>query len=276
MPATSTETLCEACQDLFSEERYDERNRIYLHHQTTAAFRQALDLPCAICIRIWINFSRRTYQKNIPFDAIDQEEFERFTPITYGMHPPAQTSSYPVIVLFTAQLQTCLFPQSIMGKRCRYLRQQAVQPAETVRKVQNGQRSTLYSSSTRSDASFQFLLGQMSRCRSNHSSCGIIEPTVDFMPTRLIELVDNEYTTVRLSKKFGRPERYAALSHRWGASQPMTLSRDTESELLRGIALDRLPKTFQDAVTVTRRFGLKHVWIDSLQAAPGGHNFYTV
>ena len=140
MPATSAETLCEACQDLFSGERYDERNRIYQHHETTAAFRQALDLSCAICIRIWITFSCRTYQKNISFDTMDHEELERFTPITYGMHPPAQTSSYPVIVLFTTQLQTCLFPWPTTGETCTYSCQQAVQPAKV--SLQSAGRAT--------------------------------------------------------------------------------------------------------------------------------------
>lgn len=120
MPARSEETLCEVCEDLFSEGRYDEGNHIYRHHQTAEAFRQALGTSCAICIRIWITFSRRTYHKIVSFDTIDQKEFERFALITYGMHQPTRTSSIPVIVLFTTQLQTCLFPQMTTGKICAY------------------------------------------------------------------------------------------------------------------------------------------------------------
>ncbi|OAL00739.1 hypothetical protein IQ06DRAFT_148520 [Phaeosphaeriaceae sp. SRC1lsM3a] len=116
MPARSLEILCEACQDLFSENRYNAVKRIYLHHHTTVAFRNALEMQCAICTRIWITFSRRTYQQIRPFHAIDHDAFKHFTPITYGMFPPAQTSSCPVMIFFTDHLQTCLFPQTKICK----------------------------------------------------------------------------------------------------------------------------------------------------------------
>ena len=35
-------------------------------------------------------------------------------------------------------------------------------------------------------------------------------------------------------------------------------------EFKQGINLDRLPKTFRDAVYVARTFGIRYLWIDSL------------
>lgn len=42
------------------------------------------------------------------------------------------------------------------------------------------------------------------------------------------------------------------------------LLQETEDMLYEGIELSKLPKTFQDAITVTRRFGISYLWIDCL------------
>ncbi|KAI1618872.1 heterokaryon incompatibility protein-domain-containing protein [Exophiala viscosa] len=61
---------------------------------------------------------------------------------------------------------------------------------------------------------------------------------------------------------------YVALSHRWGLKSKQQMpSRTTLSNLgqqRRGIEFNRLPRTFQDAVTVTRMLGFRYLWIDAL------------
>jgi Heterokaryon incompatibility protein (HET) len=57
---------------------------------------------------------------------------------------------------------------------------------------------------------------------------------------------------------------YAALSHRWGGSVPLILTTSLLSEFEKGIQISKLPRTFRDAVTVTRQPGLDYLWIDSL------------
>lgn len=59
---------------------------------------------------------------------------------------------------------------------------------------------------------------------------------------------------------------YSALGHCWGPSdkRPLRTTKATLKEHLNGIAFEVLPKTFQDAVTVTRAVGLQYLWIDSL------------
>ena len=57
---------------------------------------------------------------------------------------------------------------------------------------------------------------------------------------------------------------YATLSHRWGSSVPITTTTSTFEDRKKGITFSDLPKTFQDAVTITRNMGLKYLWIDSL------------
>ena len=43
--------------------------------------------------------------------------------------------------------------------------------------------------------------------------------------------------------------------------------------MLKGIAVSTLPKTFQDAITITRQLSLQYLWIDSLCIIQEGDNF---
>ncbi|TLD31650.1 hypothetical protein PspLS_01820 [Pyricularia sp. CBS 133598] len=57
---------------------------------------------------------------------------------------------------------------------------------------------------------------------------------------------------------------YITLSHCWGGASVLKLTSATKQELARGVPVDRLPKTFRDAVESTLRLGHQYIWIDSL------------
>ena len=58
---------------------------------------------------------------------------------------------------------------------------------------------------------------------------------------------------------------YAALSHCWGrAPQPLVLTSENITGLLRGIQTNLLPQTFQDAIALCRKLSISLLWIDSL------------
>ena len=57
---------------------------------------------------------------------------------------------------------------------------------------------------------------------------------------------------------------YVALSHCWGKTKPAILKKHMLGPMTSGIEWSRLPKTFQDAIVVTRRLGSRYLWIDSL------------
>ena len=59
-------------------------------------------------------------------------------------------------------------------------------------------------------------------------------------------------------------ELWSALSHRWGSSNPLTLTSKNLKKLTSGIDMQRLPQTFKDAISVTRKLGIRHLWVDSL------------
>lgn len=85
------------------------------------------------------------------------------------------------------------------------------------------------------------------------------------LPTRVLDVGPPSVSEdVRLAISNGLKGRYATLSHRWGNSRPVTLTKEKYQEFLRNIPFISLPRTFQDAVTVTRKLGIRYLWIDSL------------
>ena len=58
--------------------------------------------------------------------------------------------------------------------------------------------------------------------------------------------------------------KYVALSHCWGITNTAKLKNGTLRTMTCGIDWSKLPKTFQDAIYVTRRLGFRYLWIDSL------------
>ena len=62
----------------------------------------------------------------------------------------------------------------------------------------------------------------------------------------------------------GEEAKYIALSHCWGGKALLRTTRSTLKNRKKQIQWCRLSKTFQDAVTITRRLGIEYLWIDSL------------
>ena len=58
---------------------------------------------------------------------------------------------------------------------------------------------------------------------------------------------------------------YVALSYCWGQQdQKVVLKKQTKSRLLKGISLNELDLSIQDAIRVTRELGFSYLWIDAL------------
>ena len=61
------------------------------------------------------------------------------------------------------------------------------------------------------------------------------------------------------------------LSHCWGTAEFLTLRESRKDDMKERIVWSSLPKTFQDAVTVTMWFKVKYLWIDSLCIIQDSH-----
>ncbi|CAG9993935.1 unnamed protein product [Clonostachys byssicola] len=97
------------------------------------------------------------------------------------------------------------------------------------------------------------------------------------MPTRVIAVGKDENSTIKLVESALLPkdtkdtkdtkDKYVALSHRWGDLSRNDQFRTLDSNIgdfKESIPYDDLPKSFQDAIRVTRAIGVTYLWIDSL------------
>ena len=107
----------------------------------------------------------------------------------------------------------------------------------------------------------------LDQCHQYHSICGQSLNQSQFYQTRLVEILDEECTNLRLCDTSSGHLKgpYSTLSHCWGGSTVAKLVQDNFEDLKGGFTSDVLPRTFQDAVYVTRaQMKLKYIWIDSL------------
>ena len=86
------------------------------------------------------------------------------------------------------------------------------------------------------------------------------------LPKRVLDVMNSEELGKICLKEIESPitARYIALSHCWGKSLPIKTTTENLSNHTQGIAIDNLTQTFRDAVRLTRRFGIRYLWIDSL------------
>lgn len=87
------------------------------------------------------------------------------------------------------------------------------------------------------------------------------------LPTRVIDLGDTSSPSPNLCLRDGKDvgsDRYVALSHCWGQGLKFCTYKSNIEAFRQSIPFDKLPESFQDAVTVTRSLGVRYLWIDSL------------
>jgi hypothetical protein len=85
------------------------------------------------------------------------------------------------------------------------------------------------------------------------------------MPTRLLDLGTKDSPNIHIYEtKPTDSLQYIALSHPWGQGTHFCTFRNNLDEYKKHIIFDKLPATFQHAVTTTRELGLRYLWIDSI------------
>lgn len=140
---------------------------------------------------------------------------------------------------------------------------------------------------TASMSSFSFAQEKIKECLSNHE-CGrssisrLLEIARLDLPKRLLDLGDN----IKLVENVQSDWEYVALSYCWGVheikainlksnisnstSTPDFLTRfsittaSTIAEHMEGIPVGKIPKTIRDAIAITRRLGMRYLWVDCL------------
>ena len=97
-----------------------------------------------------------------------------------------------------------------------------------------------------------------------NASAGALEVTE--FPARLINVGTTANPLLQLcdTKDIVGSQPYITLSHCWGKAKFFTLITSNFAQLKAGIPLEKLSKTHQEAIHLTRNLGIKYLWIDSL------------
>ncbi|KAF2810259.1 HET-domain-containing protein, partial [Mytilinidion resinicola] len=77
---------------------------------------------------------------------------------------------------------------------------------------------------------------------------------------------------VVFDKRDALSEPYIALSYCWGKKNSFVTARRNIKDRIAGIQFEKLPKTFQDAILVTRCLGMHYLWIDALCIVQDDYN----
>ncbi|KAK4455192.1 heterokaryon incompatibility protein-domain-containing protein [Podospora aff. communis PSN243] len=120
---------------------------------------------------------------------------------------------------------------------------------------------------TSSEASLLWAKSWLQTCTESHTKCKASAGS--FFPARVLDVgLETEVAPdVRLLVSEGgehHGEKYVCLSHCWGPKPFLQTLSDNIEDHKRVIALEDLPPNFQDAIDMTRRLGLRYIWIDSL------------
>jgi hypothetical protein len=121
---------------------------------------------------------------------------------------------------------------------------------------------------TSSDDSLHRAAHWLQKCTETHKKCCADKPTPSWYPTRLLYLGDGGHDESFVWLIHTAREQptgpYTTLSHCWGDKRPLQLTRQIASQPRPAILMTDMPKTFRDAVDVSRRLGVRYLWIDSM------------
>ncbi|ORX92747.1 heterokaryon incompatibility protein-domain-containing protein [Clohesyomyces aquaticus] len=132
----------------------------------------------------------------------------------------------------------------------------------------------LRSTNSGSDECLSLMRQWLNACTQQHGKiCQNVD--AEFVPTRLIdvspELGSEAVKLVSMLDYEGERKsvKYAALSYCWGTDPFLTTTSSSIKAMHQFILLQRLPRTIQDAIRITRYMGLRYLWVDSLCIVQG-------
>ena len=119
---------------------------------------------------------------------------------------------------------------------------------------------------TSSAACWDLVLQWLRNCTENHHE-NCVNPNPEYLPKRVIDVGGAEEAELYLCtdvSRGGNKARYMTLSHCWGSAKIPTLISTNIHEMQCGFKLSSLPRTFREAILITRRLGIRYLWVDSL------------
>ncbi|KAH6662760.1 hypothetical protein B0J14DRAFT_610135 [Halenospora varia] len=122
---------------------------------------------------------------------------------------------------------------------------------------------------TGSPRAFQMPGAWLHTCLTSHERCGKANnpSLMALLPSRVINVsISSDPGSVRLCTGSAQQGIYFTLSYRWNQTEDASFQTTTLKELQykEAIRIEALPKVMQDAISITRIFGVQYLWIDAL------------
>jgi hypothetical protein len=201
--------------DKTTKRQNDKTTKLYTHHHNSDTFREALNLPCSLCFRIWIYIHRRLYGRFERLAQSNWSEFDRLTPITYELPKRLKLqkkyTEYCLVFFISDFEQVCLILEPWNGKVFVALRLSVSPRAKRLLEAQLQLYTHSSTTSTDDDSALQFLVNQNQNCQLSHIVCQRSGPVHEFCPTRLIDVTSDDQGLIRLCENLTGP--YTALPH---------------------------------------------------------------
>jgi hypothetical protein len=117
--------------------------------------------------------------------------------------------------------------------------------------------------------------GRGLRTKAKKLIVGSANQDLPALPTRVIDvgppdgsvkpcLLESRFWDPFLQEPRQRRRKWIALSYCWGKLPFIRTTTSNIGRRKRGIPLKLLPRSFQDAIHLTRRFSIRYLWIDAL------------
>ena len=110
--------------------------------------------------------------------------------------------------------------------------------------------------------SISFAKQRLESCVKEHPQCP--NSTTARLPARILDIGTVLNDIVRLKTTSNEEGQYACLSHCWGQTPTLALTRSNLSSFHQEIPWDSLQSVYTDAIAFCRLLGIRYLWIDSL------------
>ncbi|ORY08994.1 heterokaryon incompatibility protein-domain-containing protein [Clohesyomyces aquaticus] len=222
------------------------------HHEDFASFTHAVDSGCYICSEIRSRIEAKSGENCALLLTLPRYHV---TPYHEGQH------RYDACFWINFSVHTGSNSPYGDSDSIRIVAFHALPQAE----ASEFSLQTNLAASTGSAQSLRQARAWIKHCNYNHRECRQLSRRPR-LPTRLISVDPNRSTHARLCTGVSLPAGtpYLTLSHCWGSTSFLTLTKESVDNWYQQIPVDELSRTFQDAFTALAALGFHYIWIDSL------------
>lgn len=234
------------------------------HHTSVQSLRDSADDNCMICSPVWSSLGGDPDQRQQLLEDLDRgDDILTYLYLSHASHVGGELGDkggYSCLMV-SVGVPERVFPDA--PKPANFLLLASVLLGNFTLWPR------LPSYSTSSFQSWVLARSWYSWCLTSHEGCNRKRreqsDIKQWYPTRLIKISRWSNKLRLIHTEDERPdEPYFTLSHCWGKANFIQLTQSSKLEFLKEIPYCKLPKTFQDAISVARSLGVYYIWIDSL------------